>query len=73
MQFLKAASEVAPVGADCLDYGFPLLDLDLSFKVNADGLFGPRELQDVLLRRPICDELRWFVYSGVSPDLHRRG
>ena len=65
MQFLEAASGGAPAGANCLDYGFPFLDLYLSFEVDADGLFGPGQLQDVFLGRPAGDELRWFICREV--------
>ena len=65
MQFFKAAAKRAPGGADCLDYGFPFLDFYLSFEVDADGLFWPRQLQDVFLGGPAGDELRWFICREV--------
>ena len=61
VQFFEAASKGTPGGADGLDYRFPFLDFDLSFEIDADGLFWPGQLQDVSLGRSACDELRWFI------------
>ena len=57
MQFLEASTQVAPVAANGCDYGFPFSDLDLSFKVDAGGLFGLQVFRHVFRRRPV-DELR---------------